>query len=339
MEVGLILAVGFAVTFALTNGFHDASNAIATLVATRGATPGQAVALSAVFNMAGAVLLGTAVADTIGKIVTVPQGQMVAVVGAGLAGATAWNLITWWRGLPSSSGHALVGGLVGAAVADGILSGSTGSVHWGGFDGWHPTGVIGVLVALLISPVLGFAVAFLLLRFLRLVSRRWTTRWIKPVRAGGWIAAAGLSFSHGGNDAQKAMGVIAALLLASGHTTTMTVPLWAKVVTGLALTAGTALGGWRIVKTIGQRIFSLTPMDSFTSQASSTAVILGASLIGAPVSTTQVVASSVVGTGGGRRRWKHVRWALVREMGVAWLTTIPAAALLAVLVLLVWRAL
>lgn len=339
MEVGLILAVGFAVTFALTNGFHDASNAIATLVATRGATPGQAVALSAVFNMAGAVLLGTAVADTIGKIVTVPQGQMVAVVGAGLAGATAWNLITWWRGLPSSSGHALVGGLVGAAGADGILSGSTGSVHWGGFDGWHPTGVIGVLVALLISPVLGFAVAFLLLRFLRLVSRRWTTRWINPVRAGGWIAAAGLSFSHGSNDAQKAMGVIAVLLLASGHTTTMTVPLWAKVVTGVALTAGTALGGWRIVKTVGQRIFSLTPLDSFTSQASSTAVILGASLIGAPVSTTQVVASSVVGTGGGRRRWKHVRWQVVREMGVAWLTTIPAAALLAVLVLVIWRAL
>ena len=339
MEVGLILAVGFAVTFALTNGFHDASNAIATLVATRGATPGQAVALSAVFNMAGAVLLGTAVADTIGKIVTVPQGQMVAVVGAGLAGATAWNLITWWLGLPSSSGHALVGGLVGAAVADGILSGSTGSVHWGGFDGWHPTGVIGVLVALLISPVLGFAVAFLLLRFLRLVSRRWTTRWINPVRAGGWIAAAGLSFSHGSNDAQKAMGVIAVLLLASGHTTTMTVPLWAKVVTGVALTAGTALGGWRIVKTIGQRIFSLTPLDSFTSQASSTAVSLGASLIGAPVSTTQVVASSVVGTGGGRRRWKHVRWQVVREMGVAWLTTIPAAALLAVLVLVIWRAL
>jgi PiT family inorganic phosphate transporter len=292
-----------------------------------------------VFNMAGAVLLGTAVADTIGKIVTVPQGQMVAVVGAGLAGATAWNLITWWRGLPSSSGHALVGGLVGAAGADGILSGSTGSVHWGGFDGWHPTGVIGVLVALLISPVLGFAVAFLLLRFLRLVSRRWTTRWINPVRAGGWIAAAGLSFSHGSNDAQKAMGVIAVLLLASGHTTTMTVPLWAKVVTGVALTAGTALGGWRIVKTIGQRIFSLTPLDSFTSQASSTAVILGASLIGAPVSTTQVVASSVVGTGGGRRRWKHVRWQVVREMGVAWLTTMPAAALLAVLVLVIWRAL
>ncbi|WP_313676538.1 inorganic phosphate transporter [Mycolicibacterium sp.] len=341
MEVGLVVAIGFAVAFALTNGFHDASNAIATLVATRGATPGQAVALSAVCNMAGALLLGTAVADTIGKIVTVPQGQMVAVVGAGLAGATVWNLLTWWLGIPSSSGHALVGGLVGAAVADGVISGSGGleSVQWGGFHGWHPTGVIGVLVALFISPPLGFAVAFVLLRFLRLVSRRWTTRWIAPVRGGGWIAAAGLSFSHGGNDAQKSMGVIAVLLLASGHTSTMSVPLWAKVLTGLALTMGTALGGWRIVKTIGHRIFSLTPLDSFASQASSASVILGASLLGAPVSTTQVVASSVVGVGGGRRRWKHVRWEIVREMGIAWLTTIPAAALLAIMALVIWRAL
>lgn len=341
MTVALIIAVGFSLTFALTNGFHDASNAIATLVATRGATPAQAVVLSAVFNMGGAVLLGTAVADTIGGIVTVPQSQMVSVVGAGLAGATVWNVLTWWRGLPSSSGHALVGGLAGAAIADGMLSGYGGlkSVNWGGFNGWHPTGVIGVLVALLISPVMGLAFAFLLLRGLRWTSRRWTTRWNLPVRGGGWVAAAGLSFSHGGNDAQKAMGVIAVLLLASGQTTTLTVPLWVKVVTGVALTLGTALGGWRIVKTVGQRLFSLTPLDSFTSQASSTAVILGASLIGAPVSTTQVVASSVVGVGGGRRRWKHVRWEIVREMGMAWLTTIPAAAVLAVVVLLVWRAL
>ena len=172
MEVGLIIAIGLAVAFALTNGFHDASNAIATLVATRGATPGQAVALSAVFNMAGAILLGTAVADTIGGIVTVPDSQMVAVVGAGLAGAVTWNLLTWWRGLPSSSGHALVGGLVGAAIADGILAGSGGldAVNWGGFDGWRPTGVIGVLIALLVSPPLGFLGAFLLLRLLRWAS-------------------------------------------------------------------------------------------------------------------------------------------------------------------------
>lgn len=340
MELGLVVAIGFALAFALTNGFHDASNAIATLVATRGATAGQAVVLSAVFNMAGAVLLGTAVADTIGKIVTVPQTQTVAVVGAGLAGATIWNLLTWWLGLPSSSGHALVGGLAGAAIADGIFSGYGGleSVHWGGLEGWHPTGVIGVLIALLISPPLGLLFALLLVRLLRAASRRWTTRWIGPVRGGGWVAAAGLSFSHGGNDAQKSMGVIAVLLLASGHTDSMSVPLWAKVATGVALTMGTALGGWRIVKTIGQRIFSLTPVDSFASQTSSTAVILGASLLGAPVSTTQVVASSVVGVGGGRGRWRHVRWEIVREMGIAWLTTIPAAALMAVVILLIWRA-
>lgn len=340
MDIGLIIAIGFALSFALTNGFHDASNAIATLVATRGATPGQAVVLSAVFNMAGAVLLGTAVADTIGKIVTVPQPQMVTVVGAGLAGATAWNLITWWLGLPSSSGHALVGGLAGSAIADGLLSGTGGpqSVNWGGLEGWHPTGVIGMLIALFISPPLGFLFAFVLLRALRAMSKRWTTRWIGPVRGGGWIAAAGLSFSHGGNDAQKSMGVIAVLLLASGHTSSLTVPLWAKVITGVALTLGTALGGWRIVRTIGRRIFSLTPVDSLSSQLSSTAVILGASLIGAPVSTTQVVASSVVGVGAGRRRWRHVRWQIVREMGVAWVTTIPAAAGLAVVVLLIWRA-
>lgn len=339
MEVGLLIAIGFALAFALTNGFHDASNAIATLVATRGATPGQAVVLSAVFNMAGAVLLGTAVADTIGTIVTVPQTQMVAVVGAGLAGATIWNLLTWWLGLPSSSGHALVGGLAGAAIVDGVLSGYGGlaSVSWGGVEGWRPTGVIGVLIALLISPPLGFLFAFLLVRLLRTASRRWTTRWTGPVRGGGWVAAAGLSFSHGGNDAQKSMGVIAVLLLASGQTENLTVPLWAKIATGLALTLGTALGGWRIVKTIGRRIFSLTPVDSFSSQTSSTAVILGASLIGAPVSTTQVVASSVVGVGAGRRRWRHVRWEIVREMGAAWLTTIPAAALIAVVVLLIWR--
>ncbi len=341
MDIGLFIAIGLAAAFALTNGFHDASNAIATLVATRGATPGQAVGLSAVFNMAGAILLGTAVADTIGGIITVPHSQMVSVAGSGLAGAVLWNLITWWRGLPSSSGHALVGGLGGAAVADGMLTGYGGleSVNWGGFDGWHPTGVFGVLIALMISPALGFVFAFLLLRFLRWLSRRWTTRWNGPVRGGGWLAAASLSFSHGGNDAQKAMGVIAVLLMASGQTATLTVPLWAKILTGIALTLGTALGGWRIIKTIGRRIFSLTPIDSFSSQASSTAVILGASLVGAPVSTTQVVASSVVGVGGGRRRWKHVRWEIVREMGVAWLTTIPAAALMAVVVLLGWRAL
>ncbi len=227
MEVGLFIAIGFAAAFALTNGFHDASNAIATLVATRGATPGQAVALSAVFNMAGAVLLGTAVADTIGKIVTVPQSQMVSVVGAGLAGATGWNLLTWWLGLPSSSGHALVGGLAGAAIADGVLSGYGGAAvgAMGRLRGLAPdrgdrrprraADLAGPRVRLRVPAAAAAAAGC------RGAGRPGGS---DPVRGGGWVAAAGLSFSHGGNDAQKAMGVIAVLLLASGHTDTLTRP-------------------------------------------------------------------------------------------------------------------
>ncbi len=333
MDAGLIIAIALALAFSLTNGFHDAANAIATLVATRGATPGQAIAISSLFNLLGAVALGTAVADTIGKIVQVNPDAAVETIGAGLAGATIWNLLTWWRGLPSSSGHALVGGLVGAALAEGGWS----AVNIGGFDGWHPVGLVGTLVALLVSPVLGFAFGFALLRLLRRVSRRFTRQWAASLVGGEWVTAAALSYSHGSNDAQKSMGVIAALLLATGETSTFEVPLWVKLATGLAVTLGTALGGWRIVKTIGRRIFSLKPLDSLASQSSSTAVIFGASLIGAPVSTTQVVASSVVGVGGGRRRWRHVRWGTVRDIGIAWLTTIPAAGALAIVMLYIWK--
>jgi len=333
VDAGLIIAIALALVFSLTNGFHDAANAIATLVATRGATPGQAIAISSAFNLIGAVALGTAVANTIGKIVQVNPDAAVETIGAGLAGATIWNLITWWRGLPSSSGHALVGGLVGAALAQG----GWGAVNIGGFDGWHPVGLIGTLVALLVSPVLGFAVGLVLLRMLRLASGRFTRQWAGPLVRGEWLTAAALSYSHGSNDAQKSMGVIAALLLATGETSSFTVPLWVKLATGLSVTLGTALGGWRIVRTIGRRIFSLKPLDSLTSQSASTAVIFGASLIGAPVSTTQVVASSVVGVGGGRRRWRHVRWGTVQNIGIAWLMTIPAAAVLSVIMLYVWK--
>ena len=333
MDAGLIIAIALALAFSLTNGFHDAANAIATLVATRGATPGQAIAISSVFNLIGAVALGTAVADTIGKIVQVPPDVAVETIGAGLAGATIWNLITWWRGLPSSSGHALVGGLVGAALAEGGWD----AINVGGFDGWHPVGLVGTLVALFVSPIIGFAFGFALLRLLRRVSRRFTRRWAPSLVGGEWFTAAALSYSHGSNDAQKSMGVIAALLLATGETSSFEVPLWVKLATGLAVTLGTALGGWRIVKTIGRRIFGLKPLDSLASQSSSTAVIFGASLIGAPVSTTQVVASSVVGVGGGRRRWRHVRWGTVRDIGIAWLTTIPAAGVLAIVMLYVWK--
>jgi PiT family inorganic phosphate transporter len=332
--VELGVAVAFSLAFALTNGFHDAANAIATLVATRGARPSQGIALAAVFNMLGALLAGTAVADTIAGIVTVSAARAVAVIGAGVLAATLWNLLTWWRGLPSSSAHALVGGLVGSAFAEAGVD----AIHWGGMDGLQPTGIAGVLIALAVSPFLGLGFGFAFARLNKRVLRRATRRVKGPIRGAEWAMSAALSFGHGANDAQKSMGVVAALLVASGHLETLSVPLWVKLACGGVLTLGTAMGGWRIIRTVGRRIFHLSSLDGFASQSASTAVILPASYLGAPVSTTQVVASSVVGVGGGRRRWHHVRWAVVRSIAYAWLLTLPAAAMLGAIMLTIWRA-
>lgn len=325
MELGLLIAVALALAFAVTNGIHDASNAIATLVATRAATPLQAILLASFFNMLGPLLLGAAVADTIAGIVTVSPEEAVAVIGSGLAAAVAWNVLTWRRGLPSSSSHALVGGLVGAALADGGLS----AVQWGGLEGLHPVGVFGSLIALAISPVLGFLVALGLIRVARRIGRRATRRWKAVTANGQWFTSSALAFSHGANDAQKTVGVIAALLLASGQTDSLSTPPWVIPACAIALTLGTALGGWRIIKTVGRGIYRIDSLEGLASQTASAGVIFGASLGGAPVSTSQVVASSVVGLGGGRRRWRHVNWAIVREMLIAWMITLPAAALLA----------
>jgi len=213
VSVAFVLAVGMALAFALTNGFHDAANAIATLVATRVARPLPAVVMASAFNLLGPLLLGAAVADTVATIVLPPIDDVVPVVGAGLSGAVAWNLVTWRRGLPSSSSHALVGGLAGAAIADAGLD----AVNWVSFDGWRPLGMVGVLVALAISPVLGAAAALLVLRSLRFALRRATRRFEGPVRDVQWATAGLLAVSQGANDVQKAVGVVAAVLLAEGE--------------------------------------------------------------------------------------------------------------------------
>ena len=258
---------------------------------------------------------------------------MIPVLGAALTGAVAWNGITWRRGLPSSSGHALLGGLVGPALA----VGGADAVNWGGFDGIHPVGVLGVAAVLTIAPVLGFVAGLVVDRGARRAARRATRRLRGPVRAGQWIMSEGLALTHGANDAQKAVGVVALLLVAGGELQHLESPTWVELACGVALTAGTALGGWPIVRTLGRRITLIRPIDALASQAGSTAVLLGASVIGAPVSTTQIVASSVVGVGGGRRRWRHVRWRVVRTMLLAWLVTVPATAAFAVVALLPWR--
>jgi PiT family inorganic phosphate transporter len=333
MDAGLAIAIGLAFAFALTNGFHDASNAIATLVATRAATPLQAIVLASVFTMLGPILIGSAVAATMAGIVSVPADETIAVIGAGLIGATTWNLLTWWRGLPSSSGQALVGGLVGAA----LVEGGTGAVNWGGFDGWRPVGVIGTLVAIAVSPVLGGLAAFVVLRVLRRGLARGSSRLRAPVNRSQWVGAATLAFSHGANDAQKAVGLVATMLVATDKTQSLSAPLWVTVGSAAALTLGTVFPGWRIVETIGKRIYRIRALDGLSSQAGSSAVILSASFLGAPISTSHVVSASIVGIGAGRRRWHHVRWRIVRDIGIAWLTTIPATAAIAAVAFPIWR--
>ena len=325
----LLLAVlGLAVVFDYINGFHDTANSIATSVSTRALRPEHAILMSATANFVGA-LTGTAVAKTISSgLATTPEGpEGQTIVAAALVGAIVWNLITWRLGIPSSSSHALIGGLLGAVV---VAVGASAI---------KPEGVINkVILPLVMSPIIGILIGFLaMVVLLNLFQRANPRRLNDRFRRLQVVSAAFMAFSHGSNDAQKTVGVIAALLLASGATDSLAAPLWAEMASAAALTIGTALGGWRIVETIGRRIYRIRPLDGLSSQAGSSAVILGASLVGAPVSTTHVVASSVVGVGMGRRRWRHVRWVIVKEMGMAWLTTIPVTAVLGAVALAGWR--
>ena len=334
-DLSLVLAILMAFAFALTNGFHDAANSIATLVATRVARPLPAVAMASVFNLIGPLLFGAAVANTVGKLVTVDPSHGVPVIGAGLTGAVVWNTFTWRRSLPSSSSHALVGGLVGAA----LLDTGPGSINLGPVQDGHLYGVLGVLVGLVVATSLGFAVAYLAARILLRATRRASARLRGPVRSVQWVTSAFLAFSHGSNDAQKTVGIVAGLLVSRGNGTSLAAPVPVVVGASISLTIWTALGGWGIIKTVGRRIFPIRSLDGLVSQSSSASVIFAASLVGAPVSTTQVVSSSIVGIGVGRSRWRHISWEVVRSIAVAWVTTMPAAAIIAALALPIWKSL
>jgi PiT family inorganic phosphate transporter len=328
----LLLVIVLALAFDVTNGFHDSSNSIATLVTTRAATPAAAVALAATCHVVGPFLLGTAVADTVGGIVNADETDVVPLVGAALSAAVAWNLMTWWRGLPSSSSHALVGGLTGAALAD---AGSS-AVNWGGMDGIRPEGVLGVLFILALSPLVGAAAGFVVIGFARWATRRASRQIANPIRRAQWGTSAALALSHGGNDAQKTMGVVTLVLLAQGRIDQFVVPTWVKLAAAASMTLGTAFGGWRIVRTIGRGITRLRSIDGLASQSASASTIFGSAMIGAPVSTTHVVASSVVGVGLGRS-WTHLRWKVVREMMTAWVFTLPACAAMGAALDILWR--
>ena len=332
MLLAAVVLLGIA--FDVSNGFHDSSNAIASLVATRAARPATAILMATVFTMLGPILVATAVAETIGGIVTlVDPSQTLLVLFSALLASLIWNILTWYRGLPSSSSHALIGGLVGA----GLVMAGWSAIQWGGLDGLRPVGVAGALAGLAISPPLGVLVALGLSRLAGVWARRATTAMRGPVNASQWATSAALAFTHGANDAQKTMGVLTLALVAGGAIPDFVVPLWVKIICGLALTVGTALGGWRIVHTIGRSIYRLRPLDGMVSSGTSSVLIGMASAVGAPVSTTHVVSSSVVGVGAARHA-RHVGWRVVGDILLAWVVTMPGCALIAAMVCLVGKA-
>ncbi len=328
----LLLVVGLSAAFAVVNGIHDAGNAIAAPVVTGAMRPAPAVVLAAVFHVIGALVVGTAVAATIAGIVVVPADEMLEVLAAAVLGALVWNLVTLWWGLPCSSGHCLVGALAGA----GLAKGGAGAVRWGGLHGLHPEGVLGSLLWLVFSTAIAFPLAMVGIRLARRSLQRARRRVEQPVRRGELVTSAGLAFAHGSNDAQKTMGLMTAALVAGGRLSHFAVPFWVVIASALLLSLGTLFGGWRVVRTLGRRIYPIRSLDGLVSQGSAGTIVLVASLVGAPVSTTDVVAPAVVGVGSGQR-WRHVRWAMVGEIGLAWLVTLPVSAALGALSLVLWR--
>lgn len=335
MNAVLVLSIVCVVTvviFDYTNGFHDASNIVATVIASRAMTPVQAVIVVATFEFLGPVLGGTAVANTIGKFVNVgdlADVKSIVVILAGIFAAITWNLGTWYFGIPSSSSHALVGGLAGAV----IVAAGPSYVVWGFselFTHGHVTGVTKVLVGLIISPLVGFWVGFFLHRLASLLLRGARPVANTYLRRAQWGTSAFLAFSHGANDAQKSMGIITMVLILGGHLETFAVPFWVILTCAGAITMGILSGGWRIVRTVGFGIYKVRPLHALDAQLTSAAVIFGASLLGAPVSTTHVVSSSIMGIGSSERP-KAVRWAKAQEIVSTWLVTIPGAGLVAAL--------
>jgi PiT family inorganic phosphate transporter len=331
--LALVVVIALSLAFAMTIGLQDAANAIAALVATRGARPGSAVLFASGFSMLGSFLPSTAVAATIAALVDVSATEELVVLGAAVTAATAFDLVAWRMGIPASGTHAIAGALAGAALA----VGGSSAVNWGGVSGLQPRGIAGVLVALAVSPFIGFGVGYTFDRAARWLLRRATSAVNRPIRIGQWASTATLAFSQCANDAQKAMGLIAAALVGTGHLSTFAIPFWVRVLGGGALTLGTLAGGWRIARTIGRGIYRIGPLDGLVCESGTTGVVLASSLVGAPVSTTQVLAASVVGVGASRKRYAHVRWRVVRHMLLAWVITLPTCGLLAAALVPVWR--
>ncbi|MEA2609385.1 MAG: inorganic phosphate transporter, PiT family [Chloroflexota bacterium] len=309
----LVVVVLLAVVFDYINGFHDTANAIATSVATRALHPRHAIAMAAAFNFIGA-FAGTAVAKTIGSGLVQEQTSTQAVIISALIGAIVWNLVTWSLGLPSSSSHALIGGLLGAT----LISSGVGA--------FKIDGIVGkVLVPMIVSPILGFAGAFGLMLAIYWLFRNARRRPAQQFFRRAQVLSAGfMAFSHGSNDAQKTMGIITLALFSAGVISDVSVPIWVIVAAASALSLGTAIGGWRIMRTMGHRVADLEPVHGFAAETTAAAILFTTAHFGIPVSTTHVISSAIMGVGSSRGP-RGVRWGVARNILVAWVVTIPAA--------------
>jgi len=315
--MGILLVL--AMTFDFLNGFHDSANVVATIISSRAMTPMAALLIAASANFVGPFVFGVAVASTVGKDVAAPQSVTIAVVLAALVSASLWDLLTWYFGIPSSSSHALIGGIVGS-----VLVGS-------GVGAIEVKGLVKVAVALFISPLIGFLVGALVMRITLWLSRNATPKaniFFKLIQLPTALA---LALSHGTNDAQKTMGIITMGLVVLGYQDHFHVPWWVILCSATAIGLGTATGGWRIIHTLGAKFYRIRPIHSFTSQLTSAAVIMTASLLGGPVSTSQVVSASILGVGAAQRS-SQVRWGVMVDILVAWLLTVPATAAVAALI-------
>ncbi|HEX6901523.1 MAG TPA: inorganic phosphate transporter [Thermoanaerobaculia bacterium] len=316
----LVFIIVVALTFDFLNGFHDAANSIATVVSTRVLSPQKAVAWAAFFNFVAAFVLGTHVAKTIGKGMIDLSVVTQDVILAGLAGAIFWNLITWYYGLPVSSSHALIGGYAGAAVAK------------AGFGSLIPGGWTKTLSFIVLAPMIGMTLGFFLMVAVTWIVRGWRPSTVdRRFRGLQLLSAAAYSLGHGGNDAQKTMGIITGLLVASGYLTQFEVPLWVILISHAAIALGTLFGGWRIVKTMGSKITKLQPIGGFSAETAGAITLVGATLGGIPVSTTHTITGAIIGVGS-TKRLSAVKWGVAGRIVWAWILTIPISAVVAAVV-------
>ncbi len=322
--LAVIVLVILALIYNFLNGFNDSSNIVATIISSRALPPRLALWMTALAEFFGPFIFGVAVARTIGVGLISPSVIQMDVIVAALASAIIWGAAAWFFAIPSSSTHALVGGLIGAAV----VSAGWGAVQY--------SGLLKIIIALFVSPILGLAVGFLFTRIVFWLARNASPRINHFFMNGQIITGLGLGLSYGANDAQKSIGIITLGLVVSGQITDFHVPLWVMAVSGLAIVAGTLSGSWRLIRTLGSKFYKIRPIHGFCTQAASAAVILAAAAVGGPASTTQVVSSAILGVGSAQR-FNMVRWNVAGQIAVAWLLTIPVTAFLSAGITLLLR--